>query len=85
MKLLPILLFLIALPVYAGDRHHHKPEPTPINVPDEGSNHNALILAAIVAMGVCVYHQCWKPKPVKVTGSSVPEIPKNEFTYTIKP
>lgn len=83
MKLLPILLLCLALPVYAHDRK--PPESIPINVPDDGSNHNALLLGVVVIAVVCIYHKCWKPKPVKATGSSVPEIPRNEFTYEIKP
>ena len=69
--------------MYAGERHHHNPspEPTPINVPDDGSNHNAIAIAA----GVCVYFKCWKPKPVKAESSMVPEVPRNEYTYQIKP
>lgn len=81
MKLLPILLFLIALPAYSGESHHH--EPATINVPDDGSNHNALLLGAVIIGAVCWYHQCWKPKPVKTTGSIVPETPKNEYTDKI--
>lgn len=82
MKLIILLLASLSLPVYAGG-YHHKPEP--INVPDDGSNHNALLLGAVILGAVCWYHKCWKPKPVKVKGSLVPESPKNEYTYKIKP
>lgn len=82
MKLLPILLFCIALPVYAGGNHYKPPEP----VPDDGSNHNALAIGiVVVAATVCIVNKCWKPKPVKAETSLVPEPPRNEYTYTIKP
>lgn len=85
LKVLLLSLFLIT-PVYAGNPHHdHTPPPEPLNVPDDGSNHNAILLGAAIIAGVCIYHKCWKPKPVKATGSLVPESPKNEYTYTIKP
>ena len=82
MKYLLLIMCLVITPVYAGD-YHHKPEP--VNVPDDGSNHNALAIGLFIAAGVCIYHQCWKPKPVKAETSLVPEPPKNEYTYTIKP
>ena len=85
MKLFTLLLVsLLSFPAYAGDRHR-PPEPTPINVPDDGSNHNALAIGLFIATGVCVYFKCWKQKPVKAEASLVPEPPKNEYTYTIKP
>ena len=84
MKYLLLIMCLAIAPVYAGDRHHH-PEPTPINVPDDGSNHNAFAIAVVIGLGVCAYYKCWKPKPVKAESSITPEIPRNEYTYTIKP
>ena len=85
MRFLIILVLLIS-PAYAGGNHHKPPEPTPINVPDDGSNHNALAIGIFVIAGVtCWVHKCWKPKPVKATGSIVPENPRNEFVYEIKP
>ena len=84
MKYLLIIMCLVITPVYAGDRHH--PKPDPINVPDDGSNHNALAIGIVIMAGVaCYLHKCWKPKPVKVETSMVPEPTKNEYTYTIKP
>ena len=83
MKLIILLLASLSLPAYAGDRHH---EPTPINIPDDGSNHNALAIGIVIFAGVaCYIHKCWKPKPVKAEASMVPESPKNEYTYHIKP
>ena len=79
-----LLSLLLIAPVYAGERHHH-PEPVPINVPDDGSNHNALAIAVIVGLAVCAWTECWKPKPVKAETNMVPEVPKNEYTYQIKP
>ena len=80
-----LLSLLLAVPAYAGDRHK-PPEPTPINVPDSGSNHNALAMGIVIVAGVaCYINKCWKPKPVKAETSLVPEIPKNEYSYQIKP
>ena len=84
MKYLLLIMCLIITPVYAGGYHH--PKPDPINVPDDGSNHNALAIGIVIFAGVaCYIHKCWKPKPVKAETSLVPEPPKNEYTYTIKP
>ena len=87
MKLIILLLASLSLPVYAGNPHHDHspPEPTPINVPDDGSNHNSLLLSVAILAGVCIYHRCWEPKPVKAEAGITPEIPKNEYTYQIKP
>ena len=86
MKWIILLLASLSLPVYAGGNHHKPPEPTPINVPDDGSNHNALAIGIVIFAGVaCYLHKCWKPKPVKAETSLVPEPTKNEYTYTIKP
>ena len=88
MKLIILLLASLSLPVYAGNPHHDHspPEPTPINVPDDGSNHNALAIGiALFAITACVYSKCWKPKPVKAEAGITPEVPKNEYTYQIKP
>ena len=71
-----ILLMLFSGTAYAHDRHN---EPTPINVPDDGSNHNALIAGVVILGAVCWYHQCWKPKPVKAESTITPEIPENEY------
>jgi len=71
--LLIIVLALLAVPAYASD----KPQPVTIN--NENSDHNVLTLVAVIALGVCVWTQCWKPKPVKAAGSSVPEVPENEY------
>jgi hypothetical protein len=81
MKLLSILLLLFAYPTYAGNPHHNHPtpEPVPINAPDDGSNHNALLLGVILAAGTCWYFKCWKPKPVKAEASITPEISQNEY------
>ena len=84
MKLFILLLVSLSLPAYAGD-YHHKPDPAPVNVPDDGSNHNALAIAAVIGLGICAWTKCWKPKPVKAEAGIVPEIPKNEYTYQIKP
>jgi hypothetical protein len=77
-----VLVLGLILPTYAHDNHHKPPEP--INVPNDGSNHNALAMAVIVGIGVCVYYKCWKPKPVKAEASITPEIPQNEY-ITIRP
>ena len=83
MKLFILLLVSLSFPVYAGD-YHHRPEP--INVPDDGSNHNALAIGIVsAAIGVCIWKECWRPKPVKAEASMVPEVPRNEYTYQIKP
>ncbi len=82
-----ILALLLSLPAYAGDPHHeHAPAPAPLNVPDEGSNHNALAIGLAIAAGVCIYHKCWQTKPAKIgQGSIVPEPPRNEFVYEVRP
>ena len=69
---------LLVVPAYAGDYHHH-PKPTPINVPDDGSNHNALAIGIVIAAGVCWYYKCWKPKKMVAETNLVPEVPKNEY------
>ena len=79
-----LLVLFMTFPAYAGG-NHKPPEPTPINVPDDGSNHNALLLGVAILAGVCIYHRCWEPKPVKAEAGITPEIPKNEYTYQIKP
>ena len=85
MKYLLLIMCLVITPVYAGGNHHH-PKPDPINVPDDGSNHNALAIGIVIFAGVaCYIHKCWKPKPVKAEAGITPEIPKNEYTYQIKP
>ncbi len=96
MKLLSILL-LLAFPVYAGDPHH---DEHPINVPDNGSNHNAIEIGLIIAGTAClakdIYDYFTKNRwrwnclakdenVVDNSGRLTPEIPKNEYTYTIKP
>ena len=85
MKYMLLIMCLVITPVYAGKDHYKPPEPTPINVPDDGSNHNALLLGVAILAGVCIYHRCWEPKPVKAEAGITPEVPKNEYTYTIKP
>lgn len=88
MRYILLLLVSLSLPVYAGGRHRPPepiPEPPPADISDDGSNHNAFAIAVFIAAGVCIYYKCWKPKPVKAETSLVPEIPKNEYTYTIKP
>ena len=89
-KLALLLLLLLVSPVLAGGNHHSKPEPTPaptpLNVPDDGSNHNALAIAVVLAAGVCIYYKCWQartaldPSPSRIT----PEIPQNEFTFELR-
>lgn len=80
-----LISILLVVPAYAGERHNPPPEPVPLNVPDDGSNHNALAIAVILGLAVCAYHSCWKSKPVKAEKGITPEIPKNEYTYDIKP
>ena len=80
MKYILLIIGLCFLPLnaYAGGNHH--PEPVPLNVPDDGSNHNALAIGIVViAATACIVTKCWKPKPVKTAGSSIPEIPQNEY------
>ena len=84
LKVILLSLMLVA-PAYASDRHK-PPEPTPINVPDDGSNHNALVMGIVIfATVACVYHKCWKPKKMVADKGIAPEIPKNEYTYQVKP
>ena len=68
-----LLLLLLSGPSFA--------EPA---VPEGGSNHNALAIAAVLALGVCIYHECWKLRPVKAEASSVPEVPQNEYLRRTK-
>lgn len=66
MKKLPLILLLLCSSALAGGRHEPPPpEPPPPSVTSSGSNHNALILGAIILTGVCIYHKCWKEKPVR--------------------
>ena len=75
--LLIIGLCFLPLNVYAHDKPH---EPTPLNVPDDGSNHNALAIAVIIGLGICAYHRCWESKEsVKVSDTMTPEVPQNEY------
>ena len=81
MRMMLLILSLMIAPVYAGDYHRSEP----VNVPDDGSNHNALVIGLFVAAAICGYTKCWKPKPVKAEANLIPEVPKNEYTYHIKP
>ena len=73
-----IILALFISPAYAGE-YHHKPDPTPINVPDDGSNHNAIAIGLFIAAAICGYTKCWKPKKMVAEKGITPEIPKNEY------
>jgi len=78
MKIIVLLLVsLLSFPVYAGGEHS-SPQPPPQNVPDDGSNHNALAIAVVIGLAVCAYHRCWETKPEKSV-TITPEIPQNEF------
>ena len=78
MRIIPLLILsLMALPAYAGGEHYTPPVP-PQNVPDDGSNHNALAIAVVIGLAVCAYHRCWETKPEKSV-TITPEIPQNEF------
>ena len=68
-----LILSLLVVPAYANDK------PPPVTINNENSDHNVLTLVAVIAAGVCIYHKCWQPKPVKAVGSSVPENPQNEY------
>jgi len=75
-----LLAVMFSSPSFAGERcPPTAPTSAPQQVPDGGSNHNALAIAAVVALGVCIYHKCWQPKPVKAEASLVPEVPQNEY------
>ena len=69
---------LLVVPAYASGDHDDSP-PAPIQGDANGSNHNVLSLVAVIAAGVCIYHKCWQPKPVKAETGITPEIPQNEF------
>ena len=71
-----LLASLLSLPAYASG--YHNPSTPPQNVPDDGSNHNALAIAVVIGLAVCAYHKCWESKPEK-SATIVPEIPQNEF------
>ena len=60
-----VMAGLLSSPVYAGGKHEEPIPPPPQNVTSSGSNHNALILGGIIIAGVCIYHKCWKEKPVE--------------------
>lgn len=85
MKIICFVLMcgLWAAPVSAGGNHHHSPppEPTPVNVPDDGSNHNALIIGVAIMAFVCAYHRCWKAKPVQDNEPTriTPELPNDRL------
>ena len=68
-----IVLVLLVVPAYASDK------PPPVTINNENSDHNVLTLVAVIAAGVCIYHKCWQPKPVKAETGITPEIPQNEF------
>lgn len=85
MKLIALLLVsLLSFPAYATGNHHKKPDPV---VSSDGSSSNALTIAVVIAAGICIYHRCWQKKPVQDNDPHhvTPTIPKNEYTYTIKP
>lgn len=80
--MLVIFAFVFSAVMAAAQAHdrYKPPEPTPMNVPDDGSNHNALAIGIVVIAGaICIIHQCWKPKPVKAESTITPEIPENEY------
>mgnify|MGYP001582296449 CR=1 FL=1 len=62
--IIPLLVTTLAFPVYAsGD--HKPPEPAPVNVPDDGSNHNALAIGLFIAAAVCIWKRCYEKIPEK--------------------
>lgn len=59
------------------------PPAAPANVPDGGSNHNALAIGAVILLGVCLYHRCWEQTENKTADAQssrvTPDIPANEY------
>lgn len=91
MKLTTNLLLIFCLlvsPVYAGENNHPKPPPESVNVPDNDSDtaKHLFIFSAIVFGVWCVAEKCWKSESIKTADTTITtEIPRNEYTYTIKP
>ena len=84
MRLTTFLILFMVFPAFAGDPHHEHPvEPTPISVPDDGSNHNALAIGAVILLGVCLYHRCWEQTDGKTADAQpsriTPEPTTNEY------
>lgn len=81
-----LLIFcLLVVPAALANGKHEIPKPDRVNVTMEQSDHNVLNLVAVIAASICAYHRCWK-KPVQDSDPKItPEIPKNEYTYEIKP
>lgn len=71
--------------VYADDRCPPllAPPTAPANVPDGGSNHNALAIGAVILLGLCLYHRCWEQTENKTVDAQpsrmTPDIPANDY------